>query len=210
MNLKLISALAAGLLMSAPTFAATVTLDFEGTPASESIGDFYNGGAGGNYGISFGGDAQAWEAAFSTDLPIFDRPENGARILTVVGDIEAPFQNGTMNVASGFAGAFSFDYASTAATTISLFSGLDGTGELLTTIDLTGNSADCTTSVLCLWNAVSVEFGGVARSVTFGDAAFVAGFDNVSVNAVPLPAAGWLLMSALGGLGIFSRRKRAA
>ncbi len=34
-------------------------------------------------------------------------------------------------------------------------------------------------------------------------------FDNVSVNAVPLPAAGWLLMSALGGIGAWSRRRRA-
>ncbi len=64
--------------------------------------------------------------------------------------------------------------------------------------------------MLCLWDLVTLDFGGVAQSVTFGDASYVAAFDNVSVSAVPLPAAAWLLMSALGGLGVFSRRKRAA
>jgi hypothetical protein len=206
-NFKLISALAAGLLMSAPTFAANVTLDFEGIVSTHSIGDYYNGGAGGNYGITFGGDALAWDnVPLPEALPLFDRAENGASVMTpVTGEGLA-----SMNVANGFAGTLSFDYSSVMDTSVRLYSGLDGTGDLISTIDLTANATNCTTSVMCMWQLVTLDFGGVARSVTFGDAADVAAFDNVSVSAVPLPAAGWLLMSALGGVGAWSRRKRAA
>ncbi len=114
-------------------------------------------------------------------------------------------------MANGFAGTLSFSYSSAAATSIRLFSGLDGTGDLLSTIELdqNANNGGCASSVLCFWDTVSLEFGGIARSITFGDAVEVAGFDNVTVNAVPLPAAGWLLMSALGGIGAWSRRRRA-
>lgn len=62
------------------------------------------------------------------------------------------------------------------------------------------------------WDQVSFQF--VADSATTA-IAFVGsagvnyiGLDNVAVNAVPVPAAVWLLGSALGGLG-FARRRRA-
>ncbi|WP_227267927.1 VPLPA-CTERM sorting domain-containing protein [Roseobacter weihaiensis] len=36
------------------------------------------------------------------------------------------------------------------------------------------------------------------------------GIDNINVTAVPLPAAGFMLLSALGGMGLMRRRKRAS
>ncbi len=36
------------------------------------------------------------------------------------------------------------------------------------------------------------------------------GLDNASVTPIPLPAAAWLLLSGLGGFGVFARKKRAA
>jgi hypothetical protein len=96
-------------------------------------------------------------------------------------------------------------------TTITAWSGLNGTGTQLASITLDPNSTNggCTSSAYCFWSTASLAWGGLAQSIQFGDAALKGGFDDITVNPVPLPAAGWLLMSALGGIGAW-RRKRAA
>jgi hypothetical protein len=207
-NLKLISALAAG-FFAAPAFAAPVTLDFEGTSSFSSIADFYNGGADGNgasgtnFGASFGLDA----LALQNDVlgPYFSNAPSGSTIMTAVGPDAA------LNVAEGFANAISFSYSSLAATTVSLFSGLNGTGDLLGTISLDANAQNggCADSPLCYWGSTTFLFSGIAKSIQFGSAANVAGFDNVAFAPVPVPAAGWLLMSGLGLVAGWRRRKHA-
>lgn len=42
------------------------------------------------------------------------------------------------------------------------------------------------------------------------DGADVVGVDNISISQVPLPAAIWLFLSALGALGLYGRRRRTA
>jgi len=116
-----------------------------------------------------------------------------------------------MNVAEGFAGDVSFYYSASENTFVNIFSGLNGSGTLLATFALAANAQDgCSDSAYCNWDYVSQSLADVAHSIQFGDAAGVAGFDNVSVAPVPLPGAGVLLLSALGGLGTRLRRRKAA
>ena len=204
-NLKLISAIAAG-FFAAPAFAAPVTLDFEGTSSFQSIADFYSGGtdangaSGTNYGASFGLDA----LGLQNDAlgPYFSNAPSGAAIMTAVG------ADAALNVAQGFASSVSFAYSSLAAASVSLYSGLNGTGDLLGTISLAANAQNgCSDSPLCYWSSTTFLFSGIAKSIQFGGAANVAGFDNVTFAPVPVPAAGWLMMSGIGLVAAWRRRK---
>lgn len=51
--------LAALVAVMAPASAAITVLDFEGVGDNNAVGNFYNGGAGTNYGVSFSGPTLA-------------------------------------------------------------------------------------------------------------------------------------------------------
>lgn len=207
MNLKVMSAIAAGLLSAAPAYSTPVTLDFEGVSSFLSVDGYYGGGtdggglAGPNVGVLFGGDA----LALSNDElgPYFSNAPSPGSILAPVG------ANAALNAPIGFAGEASFFYSASADTSVSIFSGLNGEGTLLGTFTLLANAqTGCSDTAFCNWALASVSFAGVAQSIQFGSAAGVAGFDNVTIAPVPLPAAAWLLLSGLGGLATLVRRKR--
>ncbi|MEJ0099650.1 MAG: VPLPA-CTERM sorting domain-containing protein [Pseudomonadota bacterium] len=211
MNLKLVSALVAfGLVSAAPAMA--VTLDFEGIPTSSDVNQFYNGGqdigtptvTGPNYGISFGPLAIVGTNE-DPSAPLFnpDDARLGSGILAPAG------AGATMNSTIGFS-ALSFLYSALSEGSVTVWSGLDGTGDALYTFNLLANAASDGVSALTHWDQLAAVFGTVGHSVTFGDVAGTAGFDNIAVSQVPLPAAAWLLMSGLGGLGGFARRRRRA
>ncbi len=208
-NFKLASALVASSLFATSAFASPVTLDFEGASSFASIADFYNGGTDGdgasgiNVGVLFGGDA----AALSNDElgPYFSNAPTPGTVMTAFGSDAA------LNVGVGFSGEASFFYSASEATSVGIFSGLNGTGDLLGSFQLLANAQNgCSDTGFCHWDFISMTFSGVAQSIQFGEAAFVAAFDNVTVAPVPLPAAGWLLLSAIGGLGAVSRRRTQA
>ena len=203
MNVKVIAALAAGLLSAAPAFSAPVVLDFEGTASYGSIADYYGGGPGPNYGVLFGGDA----LGLSNDIPEFPQFSHAPTPGTIMAPVGA---DSALNMALGFAGTASFFYSSAEAATVSIYSGLNGTGDVLGTFQLLANATTgCDDSPFCHWDQVSLDFGGIAQSIQFGTGQG-AGFDNVSVAPVPLPAAIWLLGSSLIGLGGVARRKLKA
>jgi hypothetical protein len=215
-TLKIASVLAAGLLSAAAASAASVTLDFNGVSNYGSVADFYNGGtdylgaSGTNYGVSFTGSVLAL-ANDGLGGGSAGQYFTGSPTTTVVfanqGDVPA-----VMNVASGFSGTLGLTYASVSApTTVSIWSGLNDTGTLLSSFTLTANSDGCDAgSPVCVWTAGAQTFAGIAKSVDFSSNAGNALFTNIAITPVPLPASGLLMMFGVAGLSIFGTRRRAA
>ena len=207
MKLKLISAVAAGLLSAAPAFS--LTLDFQDVGAYNFVQEYYNGGvndigltSANNYGVSFGLDI----LGMTNDewFQYYDNAPNPGAIAAVGAD-------GALNFATGFTGQVSFNFSTTAATTVTIYSGLNGTGIALATFDLAATNNACSEELpFCAWDLASLNISGTAHSIQFGGTAGVAGFDNITIAPVPVPAAGWLMLSALGGVGALARRKRQA
>jgi hypothetical protein len=198
MNVKVIAALAAGLLSAAPAMASNVTIDFEGVTSFDPVGSLYEG-----LGVTFGLDAIGYR---TSDVSISGAPSP----LGVMSPLNGGNAALSANPVTSFIGTIAFFYSSLEATTVSVWSGANGTGTKLGTIDLAANASSdgCIDAVFCHWNEASLSFAGAARSIMFGDATGGPAIDNITLNAVPLPAAVWLLLSALGGFGTILRRKR--
>jgi hypothetical protein len=200
-NIKLISALAAtAVLSAAPAFAAPVTFDFETATLGAPIGDVHAAGVDFSFSADLLGVVNDEFSQFFTGAP------SPIGVLNPVGPANA------LNVVSGamsLAQAVTFSYSATEVSSVSVWSGLNGTGTQLGTISLAANSSGCGEATpYCIFQSATLAFSGFAKSITF-DTPYFAAFDNVEVNAVPVPAAGWLMMSALAGFGAW-RRKRAA
>jgi hypothetical protein len=168
--------------------AAVNVLTFEGLQDYEPVGDFYNGGTGGNgstggpnYGVSFNPEALA--------LIDSDEGGNGNIANEPSGKTVAFFINGsnvTMNVAAGFTNGFSFKYASSQAASVTVYDGLDGTGNVLGTLPLSANAFGCPGDPggdFGCWSPVGITFAGVAKSASFGAIANQAAIDDVTLGS---------------------------
>lgn len=192
---------AAAVLAAAPAFADTTVIDFESVTGFESIGQFYNGGAGPDLGVSFGGDALG---LVNDELgPYFSNAPSPLGTMTPVG------ADSTMNVAAGFS-SITFQYSSLSAVAagVQVWSGADGTGTLLASFDLLANATagGCSSAPMCHFDMLAFTLPAAAYSVSFGNAAYAAAFDDITISAVPEPASAALLLLGAAGLRVLRRR----
>src|SRR5262245_61861101 len=137
MKVKLIAAVAAAVL-SAPAFATPVLVDFEGVSSDAPVGSLYQ-----NLGVTFGPDA----LGFQSSDGFFSNAPSPLGAVGVVGTDAA--MSATTNYS--FTGGVSFFYSSPFATTVSVYDGLNGTGNVLASVDLTANAQNggCSDTPFC-------------------------------------------------------------
>jgi hypothetical protein len=251
-KLALAAACAAAFLPTAASAFDVIGLGFEGLSVPDDEGlipsvrvsDFYDGGSsksvadgtpavgnGPAWGVVFNDVAQADTSIAKGGIGNFGpRWEEGtaqipANELTDLGD-GAMFLEGdiVLNLAPGFSNGFSFWYTNRQAGSgsVSVFSGLNGTGQVLGTFVL-----DVTTACAlpdnssCYWRVGAVELAGSerARSVVFSGRFEDTLFDNVTFGSttpttgvigtppIPEPGAAMLLALGLAGLALRARRR---
>ena len=197
---------------AARALADVHVLTFEGLSDEQGVGEYYNGGTsadgvgpGPNYGISFGSDSLSIISTTAGGTGNFTNAPSGDTVLFFLsgpGDV--------MNVHAGFDTGFSFYYADQVGFTgsVSVYSGLDGTGSLLASLELPS-----TPSPYNVWVPIGVAFAGTAESVIFSGSANYIGFDNITLGSAtagaPEPGTWALMFVGVGLAGAALRRRRA-
>lgn len=199
--------------------ADVIVLDFEGLDDQEAINDFYNGGtsengnSGVNYGVSFSPNTLSIIDADAGGTGNFGgEPSPDTVMFFLTGE------SAIMNVAAGFEVGFSFFYSAVNnAGSVDVFSGIDGSGELLASLDIpiTPSDGGDPSGNFSPFFDIGVAFDGVAQSVSFAGVQNQIGFDNITfgsdvavVNPNPVSAPLTFAMFGLALTGLaFSRRK---
>ena len=122
---------------------------------------------------------------------------------------------GIMNVAPGFSNGLNFFYTAGFAgnlnETVTVWSGANGTGTVLATINLSNNNASCTSPLYCSWTDAGLSFSGTGHSVTFKGPSNEFGLSDITVGssmtAVPEPSSIYLLGAGLAAISIGSMRR---
>jgi hypothetical protein len=166
----------------------TVALNFEGLGDMDEISQFYNGGtslsgfSGTNYGIYFSGNALGLINIENGGTGNFINEEWSKTVMFFLTGSSV-----TLSVPAGFSDKLSFRYTSSAAGTVSVFDGPDGTGNLLATKPFspleTENKGGASTGYLVSWKPFEIAFPHIALSVTITGEKNQCGFDNIILGS---------------------------
>jgi hypothetical protein len=188
--MKLIPILAAAASIFAASSASAVmtTTTFEDVPNNVTVVD------------------NLWFGSFTNSIVAAN--DDGTNKFMMVDTTNA--STSVLNTSVGFLDSLSLSYfnASGVDGTVSIWSGLDGAGTLLASLTLGDNSGSADVQSLNTWSLASTSFTGLAQSIVFSGNDSNIAYDNVTVNAVPLPAAALLFPMGAAALGMSARRKR--
>jgi hypothetical protein len=206
------------MVFAGSAFAAPIVLNFEGVGSGAAILGFYNGGtdsqghSGTNYGISFGSNALGLVDSDAGGSGNFANEPSASTVMF--------FTTGSaiLNNAAGFDTGFSFYYSSSTNAVVNVYSGLDASGTLLGSINLSAQSGtNCSgdpTGTFCNFTAVGLSFAGVAHSIDFGGTVNQIAFDDITFGAATpggtVPEPGTLALLGLGLLGTVAGRRRSS
>ncbi|MEM6396975.1 MAG: HYR domain-containing protein, partial [Bacteroidota bacterium] len=178
-----------GTVTSQQMMMMPIVLDFEGLDNSEEIQNFYSGGTsengntGTNFGISFNADALASIDSDAGGAGNFANEPSPSTVLFFLGG------DPTLNVPAGFDVGLSLFYSSlTSSGSITIYDGLDGTGNILATQTFLPTGFDPNggdpSGLFNIWQPVSIPFTGTARSIVLIGVANQVGFDDVTLGSI--------------------------
>lgn len=209
-----------GMVFAGVASASVVTMTFDelhmdSIAGGQYVADYYDGGCGASFnGGSATCEGPAWGAvwtgaAVAKGAPTLSNMPSSPNAIIPSVEIGTVGTNPNMilNVANGFTDGFSFYYSSRNNNAfVSLYSGLDGTGDLLAS---TGNLAkspqvcDGGAGFFHCWSLIDdLAFTGIVRSVVFGGNFNNVAYDNVSFDMRPTPPVGVPEPAALGTFGL--------